>query len=231
VIRTANVSTTDAPVAFQEVICRGSFGVKLTRTRADHFSGNKLTRPRVFGVAAILAADVGDRIMRDMALGALFVLVLAAGTSVSIHPASANMVATPSTIDFGFVLIGATESQPITLSADSGFIVGSAGGSGINVPFSFDQGTFNSDFTVFHSIESFTPVTLGLVTGDLIIAECPPVGPCIATDIPLRGIGVDSLPVPEPSGLLLLAMGALIVMFGTPRRRVAEPTADGGQPA
>jgi hypothetical protein len=106
--------------------------------------------------------------MRNNGLEVLFVLALGIATSVSITPAGANLIATPPAVDFGLILIGLTESQPITLAAETGFVVGSAGGSGINVPFSFDQGTFNSDFTVFHSIESFTPRTLGLVTGDLI---------------------------------------------------------------
>jgi hypothetical protein len=157
--------------------------------------------------------------MRNIGLAVLLVLALGIGTIASINLARANLMATPPSIDFGSVVIGLTDDVAVLLVADMGFIVGSAGGSGINVPFSFNQGTSNADFTVFHSIESFSPLTPGLMTGTLVIAACPAVGPCIPTDIPLRGIGVASLPVPEPPGVLLLATGALALGFGTLRRR------------
>lgn len=138
------------------------------------------------------------------------------------HSAQANLIATPPTIDFGSVLIGTTASQAITLAAEPGFIVASAGGTGINIPFSFNQGTHNADFTVFNSIESFTPLALGLVTGTLTIAECPALGRCIPTDIFLQGIGVDSLPVavPEPASLALFAGSLGIFAFARRKRRV-----------
>jgi hypothetical protein len=163
--------------------------------------------------------------MRNVGLAALLVLALGIGSGASVNQAQANLVATPPSIDFGSVLIGTTASQAITLAAESGFIVGSAGGSGINVPFAFNQGTSNANFTVFNSIESFTPLALGLVTGTLVIAECPPLGPCTPTDIPLRGIGVDSVAVAEPGGLILLAIGGLVVVLGASKRRATAACA------
>lgn len=174
--------------------------------------------------------------MRNFGLAIVVVLTLGFATGIGMYPAQASLISTPPTIDFGTVLLGTTASQAIVLVADAGFVVSSAGGSGINAPFAFDQGTSNSDFTVFNSIESFTPVALGLVTGTLVIAECPPVGPCLPTDVPLRGIGVNSLPVPEPAGLLLFATGAaLLMLIGGRKQPVAAacvaPTSNSCQPA
>ena len=155
--------------------------------------------------------------MRLAVTAATALLALAAA-----HSAQANLIATPSTIDFGSVLIGTTANQAITLVADTGFIIASAGGSGINIPFSFNEGTHNADFTVFNAIESFTPLTLGLVTGTLTIAECPTVGRCIPTDIALQGIGVNSLPasVPEPATMALFASSLGIFAFASRWRRI-----------
>ncbi len=151
----------------------------------------------------------------------LLVLSLVA-TALATAPARADPIVTPPAIDFGNVLIGTTATRLLELVAEPGFTIEGAGGSGINVPFSLVFGTHNADFTHFEAFESFTPIAPGLATGTLGIIECPPLGHCPFTEVPVRGIGVSSLAIPEPPGLLLLATGAALLMRVARRRRPLE---------
>lgn len=109
--------------------------------------------------------------------------------------ANATLVSVPSSIDFGDVPINTTLTLPVDLSVTDGFKVFGAGGAGVNTPFSFNFNTCDFIFTGPGTCtikETFSPVSLGPVSGNLIVSECPVGGGfCDSATIPVTGRGVS----------------------------------------
>jgi hypothetical protein len=112
------------------------------------------------------------------------------GTGIS------NAVANPQTVVFGNVQIGTSASRNVTITADTGYQVSIASGSGINAPFSFAFGTCNAGggFTgpgTCAVVESFHPTASGPFVAITNVFECPVVGgSCIAIPFNVQGVGV-----------------------------------------
>jgi hypothetical protein len=101
--------------------------------------------------------------------------------------------ASPPSVNFGNVPIGTTATQPVTVTADAGYQIDLASGTGINAPFSFAFGTCSS-FTGPGSCtinQSFTPTAAGPASGTSNVFECPVAGgTCLAIPIAVSGDGV-----------------------------------------
>ncbi len=109
------------------------------------------------------------------------------GTGVSVAAAS------PSAVDFGQVSLGATKTTPVTITADTGYTVQLASGSGLNPPFSFAIGTCSGFAGPGHCTvqETFAPTAVGPASGTLNVFECPTAGgTCIGIPVSLTGSGV-----------------------------------------
>ena len=109
------------------------------------------------------------------------------GTGVSVAAAS------PSAVDFGQVSLGASRTTPVTITADTGYTVQLASGSGLNPPFSFAFGTCSSFAGPGTCVvqETFAPTLVGPANGTLNVFECPNAGgTCIGIPVSLTGTGV-----------------------------------------
>src|SRR5215218_3852094 len=105
--------------------------------------------------------------------------------------------ASPSSIAFGSVPINTTVTRDVTITADAGYRVELASGSGINAPFSFDfdtcgaGGGFPGPGTC-NVKESFWPTAATASSGTTNVFECPVAGgTCIAIPYSVSGTGVS----------------------------------------
>ena len=111
---------------------------------------------------------------------------------VGVSAAAAN----PTSIDFGTVGLNTTASRSVTITADSGYRISLASGTGINVPFSFAFGTCGAGggFTgpgTCSVTESYTPTTVGPSTGTTSVFECPVTsGACLPINFTEQGSGI-----------------------------------------
>ncbi len=94
--------------------------------------------------------------------------------------------------------INTTVSRDVTITADAGYRVSLASGTGINVPFSFAFGTCGSGggFTgpgTCTVTESYTPTAITSSSGTTNVFECPIVGgSCIPINFTVQGAGVSA---------------------------------------
>ena len=116
--------------------------------------------------------------------------------------------ASPDSIDFGNVLINTTVTQSVTITADAGYRIAIASGTGINPPFAFGFDTCGAGggFTgpgKCNVSESFTPTATGLASGITDVYECPIVsGSCIEIPFSVQGTGVLATVPGAPSGVI-----------------------------
>src|SRR3954454_8721711 len=113
-------------------------------------------------------------------------------------PAIANAgSADPSSVAFGNVPLNTTVTRNVTITADAGFVVQLASGSGINVPFSFDFDTCGAGGG-FHGPgtcnvkQSYTPTSAAGSSGTTSVFECPTAGgSCVGIPYTVSGTGVS----------------------------------------
>src|SRR3954463_14224327 len=136
--------------------------------------------------------------------------------------------ASPSSIAFGNVPLNTTVTRDVTITADAGFQVQLASGSGINPPFVFDfdtcgaGGGFNGPGTC-NVKQRFTPTALTASSGTTNVFECPIAGgSCIPIPYSVSGTGV-SVASASPS---TVAFGN--VPIDTTASRDVSITADAG---
>lgn len=87
--------------------------------------------------------------------------------------AGSGFSAAPNPVQFGSVPLGTTASQTVTVTPDAGFQLGGVGGSGLNTPFNFTNDTCGTTVgpQTCTFVETFTPTTTGLATGQLFVNE------------------------------------------------------------
>ncbi|MBZ5559423.1 MAG: choice-of-anchor D domain-containing protein, partial [Acidobacteriia bacterium] len=118
--------------------------------------------------------------------------IAVSGTGVSIRAAN------PVSVNFGDVPIGTTATQSVMITADAGYRIELASGSGINVPFSFAfdtcgaGGGFAGPGTCSVS-QSFSPTAVGPAIGTTTVFECPVIGgSCLGIPYTVTGNGVST---------------------------------------
>ena len=135
----------------------------------------------------------------------------------------AKGTASPSTVDFGSVLLGTTVWKPVTITINAGWTSDGATGTGINIPFGLDLGTCilvpgPGTCTVN---ESFTPTSLGVANAITDVEECSNTFQnndfCTLIPFSATGIGVTSVvpSVTEPASIALFG----VALAGLSRRR------------
>jgi hypothetical protein len=106
------------------------------------------------------------------------------------------------TLSFGSVALNVTATDSIKLTADKGYAIDLATGSGINVPFSYSTGTCNGQAGACTVEESFTPTSIGSSSGTLSADECPTAGgTCIPASISVSGAGYSVLQKTAPASV------------------------------
>jgi hypothetical protein len=143
----------------------------------------------------------------------------------------------PSSLDFGTVPVGSSESIQFTVTAAPGYEVASASGSGLNPPWDlrFDN-CVSGDGNSCTMTETFTPTSQTTYTGTLRLFECPLAGGvCNNVDITLTGIGggpvtngtLTASPSSAPPGGSFSAVSSTACPSGTSAVRVQLLDSDG----
>jgi hypothetical protein len=184
-IALATGSGINAPFSYSAGTCDGESG---TCTVDESF-----TPTRIGSSSATLTIDECPS-TRGACIGAN---ISVSGTGYSVFQHSAVP-----TLDFGSVGLNVTATDPITLTADTGYTVALATGSGLNTPFSYSAGTCAGEPGTCTVDESFTPTSIGSSTGTLAVDECPTaVGPCIAATIAVSGRGYSVFQSSAPASV------------------------------
>jgi hypothetical protein len=136
------------------------------------------------------------RIRRLVTGAAILVWSLAIAVGATAAKADEFTSSAPENINFGSVALNTTLTDPISLTADPGYSVQQAGGTGTQGPFSFNFGNCVGQQTCTVD-ESYTPTSLGASSGTLTVDECTITGAttCIPADISLSGTGATSVTV------------------------------------
>jgi hypothetical protein len=139
---------------------------------------------------ATAGLTVGTIQFSSNAANATFVLdVRGGGTS------SVSLIASPSTVPFGSVAIGASSTVPVVLKNDRPFNLtlqsASTTGSGFSVSGASFPLTLNSGQSVTLNV-SFAPKSAGTVGGSLYVSS-------VALTVPLSGTGGGPRPPPTPA--------------------------------
>jgi len=167
---------------------------------------------------ATTGLTVGTIQFSSNAANATFVLdVRGGGTS------SVSLIASPSTVPFGSVAIGASSTVPVVLKNDRPFNLtlqsASTTGSGFSVSGASFPLTLNSGQSVTLNV-SFAPKSAGTVGGSLYLSS-------VALTVPLSGTGGGATPTPTPNPNPTPTVGSLtlaptLVNFGNVKEGTTE---------
>jgi len=161
---------------------------------------------------ATAGLTVGTIQFSSDAANATFVLDVRGGGTTSV-----SLIASPSTVPFGSVAIGASSTVPVVLTNDRPFNLtlqsASTTGSGFSVSGASFPLTLNSGQSVTLNV-SFAPKSAGTVGGSLYVSS-------VALTVPLSGTGGGATPTPSPTvGSLTLA--PTVVNFGNVKEGTTE---------
>lgn len=141
------------------------------------------------------------RIVRGL-LATVVVLSVAIALGLSVvSPATADITADPTTVDFGSVVVGTTVTRPISITVDDGYYLSSSAGGGLSAPWALSSGTCAPDGkglvgpATCTLQESFTPNQVGAVSTTVTLGECllADSSGCTSVVVPLTGTGAPSL--------------------------------------
>ena len=121
--------------------------------------------------------------MRFMKCAAAFAVVFASVAAIA--PAARALGVKPAAVNFGTVALEKTKAKTITIEVDPGYHVNAIIGAGL--PFSQTGGTCTATATKCKAY--FTPMSVGVDDGTVIVRECTPTFTCQDFGVAVHGVG------------------------------------------